>query len=265
MLEAARAACPQLHIPAEPFFSAALALPTTPTPEQLAELGLAVACTHGDPKALRRFEQHHFGAARRTLTRMLHDTEAVEDVLQQLRHRLFVPTDDNDPAVVRAVGKGNLTKFVRVCAVRLALNHMRTEQRWAARNERVGQRSLGEMFEDPELRLGRSVSSSVVAAGFEHAVATLTPKQRNLLRHQLIDHLSLDQLATRYRVHRRTIARWLAAARQAVVTETRAEVERRLGDALPPSGLGWLAHSRLELSITRVLEGYASTQIPVST
>lgn len=236
-----------------------------PSLHDLVEIGLSVACAAGDGRALARFERSYFGSARRAAEQMLQDADVVEEMMQRLRHRLFVPTDDGPPPVVLAAGRGNLSTFVRVCAVRLTLNYLRGERRRSARNEHVGQASLGDVFEDPELRLGRHVSTDLLKQGFEVAIGQLTARQRNLLRHQLIDHLSIDQLAVRYGVHRRTVARWLAAAREAVVQGTRTEVAARLGGPHAPASLCDLVHSRLELSITRVLGRHSATQIPVST
>ncbi len=264
-LQIVRSHCPDIRIPDGLFHAAVGGLVDEPSLHDLVEIGLAVACVSGDRRALQRFERSYFGSARRAAEQMLRDVDAVEEVMQRLRHRLFVPRDDGPPSVVLAAGRGNLSKFVRVCAVRLTLNHLRGERRHGARNQHVGQASLGEVFEDPELRLGRHGSTKLLKEAFEHAIGQLTAKQRNLLRHQLIDHLSLDQLAGRYRVHRRTVARWLAAARDAVVQGTRAEVAGRLGEAHSQAGLRDLVHSRLELSITRVLGRHSATQIPVST
>ncbi len=261
LLETVRLHCPELHIPPALFREALAGRAAAPSLEALVEIGLSVACVAGDRAALRRFERRYFGSASRAVAGMLSDADMVDEVMQRLRHRLFVPTDAGPAPVVLAAGRGNLSKFVRVCAIRLALNFLRGERRWS---DRRGSPKLDDVFDDPELRLGHAVSAAMLKAAFEHAVAQLTAKQRNLLRHQLIDHLTFDHIATRYGVHRRTVARWLAAARKAVVQGTRAEVERRLGETLPPSGLGDLVHSRLELSITRVL-GHSATQKPVST
>ena len=265
ILETVRSHCPDIRIPDGLFHAAVGGLEDEPSLPALVEIGLSVACASGDRRALQRFERSYFGSARRAARQMLSDADAVEEVMQRLRHRLFVPRDDGPPSVVLAAGRGNLSRFVRVCAVRLTLNYLRGERRHSARNQYVGRGSLGNVFDDPELRLGRHVSTKLLKEAFEHAIGQLTARQRNLLRHQLIDHLSLDQLAGRFGVHRRTVARWLAAAREAVVQGTRAEVARRLGDAHPRASLLELVHSRVELSITRVLGRHSATQIPVST
>ena len=74
-----------------------------------------------------------------------------------------------------------------------------------------------------------------------------------------LDGLSIDQLAAFYRVHRATTARWIEAARQAVLDGTRKELIRRL--QLSRSELDSvmrLIGSQLDVSLSRVLKTPAS-------
>lgn len=263
-LAAVRSHLPGVEISEAAFELALQVIPADPSPEVLVELGLSVACVAGDRRALQRFEARYFDDARRATAQLLADPDAVEDILQKLRHRLFVAGDDEHAAIVRSVGRGSLAKFVRVCAVRLALNSLRTERRRNARDGNAAADPLLGALDDPELSLSRTSSSNAVKRAFEQAVAALTPKQRNMLRHQLVDHLTLDQLATRYGVHRRTVARWLASARDDVARGTRESLAAQLGEDPSSEQLQQLVHSRLDLSITRVF-GQSSAQMPVST
>ncbi|MCR9163672.1 MAG: sigma-70 family RNA polymerase sigma factor [Nannocystaceae bacterium] len=261
-LAVVRSQLPEVEISEAAFGRGLQVLPADASPETLLELGLVVACVAGDRRAMQWFETRYFGDATRAVTALLGDPDAVEDILQSLRHRLFVAKDDEHAQIVRSVGRGSLAKFVRVCAVRLALNSIRSTRRRCARNLGAADPLLGAL-DDPETSLARSSSSKAVKVAFERAIAALSPKQRNLLRHQLIDHLTLDQLAARYGVHRRTAARWLASARAEVARRTREQLAARLGDAAE-ANLKQLVHSRIDLSLTRVL-GQSSAQIPVST
>ncbi len=86
-------------------------------------------------------------------------------------------------------------------------------------------------------------------------MASLTPRQRNLLRHQLVDHLSIDEIGALYQVHRATAARWLEAARQAVVEQIKLAMMARLrihGEEY--ESILRLIHSAVDLSISRHLE-----------
>jgi RNA polymerase sigma-70 factor (ECF subfamily) len=67
---------------------------------------------------------------------------------------------------------------------------------------------------------------------FEAALATLTARDRNLLRQQYVYGTTIDELAALYRVHRATAARWVARVREVVLRRTR----RHIGEALHLAG-----------------------------
>ncbi len=221
--------------------------------EDAVVLALALGCAKGERVAMDAFERRYFDAARRAAAGIVGAIDA-EEVLQQLRERLFVPAGDAKARVVQAVGRGDMAKFVRVAAIRLALNARRDDERRRQRDHAGGDAlAYGTALDDPELRFAKASVIEVVKASFEEAVASLTARERNLLRHHLVDHLSIDQLAARYGVHRATAARWLAAARTEVAERTRELVRARVGEQASARELVELVDSRLNLSITRVL------------
>jgi RNA polymerase sigma-70 factor (ECF subfamily) len=70
----------------------------------------------------------------------------------------------------------------------------------------------------------------------------------------MVDQLTLDQIAATYQVHRATVARTLASAREQLLSGTRAGVIAILGIA--PDELASAIKeldSRIELSLSRVL------------
>jgi RNA polymerase sigma-70 factor (ECF subfamily) len=97
-------------------------------------------------------------------------------------------------------------------------------------------------------------------AAFAEAVASLAPKERNLLRMHLLGGVTLEQLASVHGVHRASIVRWLKDAREAVLSKTKAALARTLdvrADEL--ESLHALAESRLDASIERLLMSKSST------
>ena len=92
-------------------------------------------------------------------------------------------------------------------------------------------------------------------ASLERALDSLTARQRNLLRQQYIDGLSIDELGRLYGVHRATAARWAQAARLALIDATRQILDERL--ALTDSefrSLVRLVISQLELRLDSELD-----------
>ena len=57
---------------------------------------------------------------------------------------------------------------------------------------------------------------------FREALASLTSKERNLLRYHYLENLSIDKIGLMYGVHRATAARWINAARENLCKQTRA-------------------------------------------
>jgi RNA polymerase sigma-70 factor (ECF subfamily) len=107
-----------------------------------------------------------------------------------------------------------------VCVTRIGLRSLERERR----AEPLDDRRLDELapgVEDPRLAYLRRVYGASFREAFDAAVASLAPRERNLLRLSVIDGLSIDQLAAIFHVHRSTAARRLEHARDALVAATR--------------------------------------------
>jgi RNA polymerase sigma-70 factor (ECF subfamily) len=107
---------------------------------------------------------------------------------------------------------------------------------------------------DPELRYIKERYRQELESSVEHALRSLGDRERALLRLHLSERMSIDQLGVIYGVNRATAARWLAAARTAVMTRTRDDLRARLG--LSPSecrSIMALVRSRLDISIVKHL------------
>jgi RNA polymerase sigma-70 factor (ECF subfamily) len=89
---------------------------------------------------------------------------------------------------------------------------------------------------------------------FQRAVSALTSRQRTLLRLNLLDALSIDELAPIYGVSRATAARWLADAKAALEQETRKQVGLALKlEAQEVERLLVSAQQGFQLSLSRAL------------
>ncbi|MEM6989690.1 MAG: sigma factor-like helix-turn-helix DNA-binding protein [Myxococcota bacterium] len=259
-LAAARSAWPSLQIDGESFEAVMAQLaddgdldPDDPT--QAPTVGLAVACATGDRAALSAFEARYFGPVAAIGTRILGEQSLVEELEQRLRERLFVAgADDEAPRVVAVAGRGDMQSLVRVSATRLALNLRRGEGRGQRRKERVAREgTMDDALDDPELALLKNLDRTLVKDAFAAALAALEPGQRNLLRHHLVDHLSIDQIAGVYGVHRATAARRLNRARADVAAGTREFINAHAGEDVRHAALRQFVDSRLDLSLSRLL------------
>ncbi|HEY3494445.1 MAG TPA: sigma-70 family RNA polymerase sigma factor [Polyangiaceae bacterium] len=177
--------------------------------ERGAELFLCCACVSGDPRAIGVFEREFLPVARAAITKVQRASDFVEDTLQDFRARLLV----GQPAKLATyTGRGPLKAWVRVSAVRAALDRCRALGTSTARNT-----ELSEHFVAPELaaenRLGRARYTEAFQGALHEAVAALPANERNALRMHLCGQCGIEEIGRAYRVHRATAARWLERAR----------------------------------------------------
>ena len=220
---------------------------------ETADLYLACACARGVARAIELFDAHHFADLAIALRRLRLDDAVLDEVKQQLRVQLFVPDGDELPDIALYAGRGELRLWVRSTGVRAALKLLRRDRRL----DPDGDDALAEVaadVDDPLLVHLKQTYAAEFKAAFGEAVAALTPRQRNLLRHHLVDALSIDEVGRIYRVHRATAARWVAGAREELMATTLRLLRGRL--AIAPADLESivrLVRSQLDLSIHRVL------------
>lgn len=210
------------------------------------DLLLAKAALLNDARAVSYLDAIVVTEVRRAVTPI--DSALVDEVTQLVRTKLLVaPAKLNDYA-----GQGTLSAWIRAMAVRLALNARRP----GAREEAVAEIPDAPMIDpDPELALLRARYRESFRTAFAQAIATLTPRDRTILRMSAIDGLPLNVIGKMYGKDASTISRWLAASRDALLSHTRKSLGAEL--SLSPSSLDSLmraADSELNLSISRLLE-----------
>jgi RNA polymerase sigma-70 factor (ECF subfamily) len=141
---------------------------------------------------------------------------------------------------------------LRVSAVRLALKARRSQQKFVSEDE-LFERQSPQL--SPELSYLKETYREAFRTAFQGALDSLPSRDQLLLRQSTLDGLSIDELAGLYRVHRATAARWVAAARETLVTRTRRRFFETV--ALPPDegdSVMNLVQSRLDETIRRRLQ-----------
>lgn len=224
------------------------------------DLYLAAACAHGEPTALTAFDARYLQKVPAFLARMRPSSTIVDEVQQQLRVRLLVASDDHAvPRIAEYGGRGTLDSWLRVAAVRLAIDLLRQSDVALAPppgdNDRDAEPLLDQLRgDDIELHLLREQHRAAVNQALRVGFESLSAEQRNLLRLNYRDGRSIDEIGALLRAHRATVARWIAAAREQVLIATRQELGRAL--ALPDGDLDSVIRalgSQLHLSMSRVL------------
>ncbi len=223
-----------------------------------ADLYLAFHCASGDGTAVAAFETTHFPLVERALARAGTPPELRDEIKQLLRERMLVGREGPDgpgPAIARYAGRGSLAGWVRVSAMREVYRFSEQQRRWTGlEEERLAGAAVGDAG-DPEAAYLKGHYRAEFKRAFSVAMASLTPRRRNILRHYYLDGLSIDRIGALYRIHRATAARELHRIRAALLEQTRAAMMSRLQVSQEEcESIIRLIESRLEVSIFASLD-----------
>jgi RNA polymerase sigma-70 factor (ECF subfamily) len=225
-----------------------------PAPAHAGDMLLACACARGASTAIAAFHQHYRSVIARVLSRRRAAGDVADDAIQTVFERLLV----GGPAVAKIAeykGTGPLRSWVSTAAATTLLTMRRAAGRRREQQENSDFFASVAKSLDPELLYMKERYKAEMENAITHALARLTDRQRALLRLHVGEHMSIDQLGLMYRVNRATAARWLAAARESLVTGARDDLRARLGlsDSECDSVVA-LVQSELQMSIARRLE-----------
>jgi len=224
-----------------------------PRPQHTADLYLACACAAGDSAALHHFEDRVLPAIAPALRQFDRTGAFADEVRQLLRTRLLVAEGGGSPRIGDYAGRGPLVTWVRVAAVRLALDLRITGGREVptTASEIV---DLSPSVEDPALASLKQRFAGEFRTALERACSRLPDRDRTILRLRFVDGLNIDQIGGIYGAHRATVARWIAAIRDTLFDGTRDELRRTTGiDGDEFDSLVRLARSQLDVSLSTVL------------
>jgi RNA polymerase sigma-70 factor (ECF subfamily) len=221
-------------------------------PARAGDLALARAAAAGDPRAIGEFLTAFRPEIERIARRVAVPGQSPDDAVQIVTQRLLVASEGGQPRIADYDGRGALRGWVRVTALRALLDAARQAAR--LRHERPlddeGPVAAGD---DPEMEMLRRKYTLEFRAAFAVAAASMTARERNLLRHHFVEALGIDAIAELYRVHRATAARWLARARRTLVAATRKELARRVSASRTElRSVMRLVDSQLPMSLSRV-------------
>lgn len=216
----------------------------------VADLYLACACVVNAAGAHSEFERRFSVLIMGEARRIDSSTAFAEDVRQVVLERLFCARPPSQPKIAEYEARAPLKAFLRTVAVRAALN-----QRRRRRKEGPPPAALDEEREFPApvdvetSALKRRYKPEFEAAA-RAAASRLSPRERALLRMNVIEGQGKDDLGAYYHVAAATAWRWLDRARAAWREGTREELG--LSESQYTS-LGILIQSRLDLRVTSLL------------
>lgn len=219
---------------------------------------LAVACCDGESVAILQLDELVGRELRHATSKLRASPDQAAEVHAELRRILLVDDAERGAALRDYAGRGDLRGYLRVSATRALIRAINRGRREVAVDD-------GEVFDrllpidDPELSILRAQYRDTVDAALRAALAGLDGRARALLRYQLLDGWSIDQVGKLYGVHRATAARWLADARAALGDAIRTELAARLRIATSEvDSIVRLVQSRVDMSLDRLLVTDAS-------
>jgi RNA polymerase sigma-70 factor (ECF subfamily) len=213
------------------------------------DLYLACGCAQGDKVALRAFEGILKPEVAAALARLRCSASTADEVGQIIRTRVLVTEGGVPPRIAGYLGQGSLRSWVRVMATREALMILRKAR---SEPDAVDAHLLEAETpeDDPEIAHFKRVYRSEFEASFRVALATLTPRERNLLRQSFVHGLTVARVGALYKVHGATASRWIAQAREKLLAATKQELIERLQiETHELESIMRLIRSRLDVSL----------------
>ncbi|HEY4177479.1 MAG TPA: sigma-70 family RNA polymerase sigma factor [Kofleriaceae bacterium] len=214
------------------------------------ELYLTAACMARDAEALRALDKEIAAEVERVRPAR-RDADAATELTQVLRDKLLVGEKLREFG-----GRSSLRRWLKMVALRTHLDLARSEGRRPTVLTSDGE--LGDLAatdDTPELTYLKAHYRDAVRRAFATAARELPAEQRILVRQHHLAGITLEQLADVYGIHRVTVARRLAAAREALGTLARQRLAIEI--ALPADELESvlaLVISKLDVSMHRLLE-----------
>jgi RNA polymerase sigma-70 factor, ECF subfamily len=175
-----------------------------------------------------------------------------DEATQIVRTQLLAPREGKPAAIGDYAGRGALRSWLRVCVSRELVRLAKAQQRSEPLEEHlIADSGYGD---DPALEELKAKYRAELADAFRTALTELPARERTLLRYQLIDGLTIDEIGAIFRVHRATAARWIAKIRDDLVTRTREMMAESLGvDTSEAASIVRLVQSQLDVSVIRHL------------
>jgi RNA polymerase sigma-70 factor (ECF subfamily) len=218
----------------------------------VADLYLAHACAAGDARAIAIGDEllRREAAIAADVARM--HASLRDEAVQIVSAAVFAARAQKPAAIHDYAGRGSLRAWFRVMLSRELVRLAKAQQRHVELEDELVDAGYGD---DPVLGELKARYRGELADAFRASLAELGARDRTLLRYQVIDGLSIDEIGAIYRVHRATAARWLVGIRDKLVDDTRARLAASLGvDTAEAASIVRLVQSQLDVSVIRHLK-----------
>lgn len=191
------------------------------------DVALARACAGGDRAALAELERRLASDLAGALSRVGLTRAEIDEVGQIVRERLLVGREGRPPKILDYEGRGPLLGWLRAVVVRAGIDLRRQRRHEVDDEEPLLQATAA--TDDPAIETLRARYADAFRVAFVDAVRALPADERSALRMNVVDGLNIEQIGGVFGVHRATVARWIAHARETIAEETRRLLKERLG------------------------------------
>ncbi len=227
---AGRLQFPDVELPLEAF--RALIQRPTASPDlasediaHAADLYLACACHSGNSTAQARLHALLRPLVESILARFGRRAPEVDDIQALLMERLLVARGEAAPRISLYNGAHPLGAWARVIALRLTLDKLPRAFREQPIEDAILE-NLHAVEGNPELLVLQARDGALVRLVVEAACRALDRRSRRVLRHALVERLTVDEIGLLYQLHRSSAARAVRRAMETLVGNARAELER---------------------------------------
>jgi RNA polymerase sigma-70 factor (ECF subfamily) len=218
------------------------------------DLYLACACATAAPGAIEVFEARHLATVDHAVAAARAPGWAVDEVKQVLRCRFFLPGPGGGSGSIEDYsGHGSLKSWVSAAAIHAAFRVLATPKRQADVDS-VVLKAISAPGDDLELEYLKRRCAGQLEGALRDAFASLTPRDRNILRCYHLEGAGIDGVAALYRVHRVTASRWVKRVTEELHERTRARlVESSRATRSEISSLLRLIQSQVDAVVRSVL------------
>jgi RNA polymerase sigma-70 factor (ECF subfamily) len=192
------------------------------------DVALARACAVGDRAALAELERRISADLAGALSRVGLTRAEIDEVGQIVRERLLVARPDRPPKILEYSGLGPLVGWLRAVIVRAGIDRRRQRRTHESADDEPLVAAAA-ASDAPAIEALRVRYADAFRVAFVDAVRALPPDERSALRLNVVDGLNIEQIGNLFGVHRATVARWIAHAREAISDDTRRLLRERLG------------------------------------
>jgi RNA polymerase sigma-70 factor (ECF subfamily) len=234
LLEVARAAWPEIRLRDEDFvrFLAERLAPPSLASDLAklhgSDLFVTCGCANGDAAALASLEACFISTLPRSLRRIDPSSAFIDEVVQSVRRRLLLGEGGRKPRILDYTGRGSLSGWLRVLAMRTAQNQRKAV--WRERGlDTADEHDLVAGAVDAEQALMKGQLREHFQSAFCRALDSLSAEDRNLLRLHVVDGLSIDRLAPMFLIHRSTAARRIERVRWLLNNQIRQDLADAAG------------------------------------